>query len=135
MRKGWSASSGSLRGIHVFVVDDEPAGLELVTKPLEYHGALVTTCRTLQAPRLMSHMTPNVLVVEVPPADDRAYALVRRLRGAASKRQPRVPAIGLLPFGSPRRPTGKGFQASLPQPFHVRDLCATILEVCARSSS
>ncbi|PYO22009.1 MAG: hypothetical protein DMD85_12530, partial [Candidatus Rokuibacteriota bacterium] len=71
--------------MHVFVVDDEPPSLELVSKPLEYHGALVTTCRTLQAPRLMSHVMPNVVVMEVPTADDRADALVRRIRAAAAQ--------------------------------------------------
>src|SRR5437667_96373 len=101
MPKGHAASSGSLRGIHVFVVDDEPPSLELVSKPLEYHGALVTTCRTLQAPRLMSHVRPNVVVIEVPGADDRAYALVRRIRAAAPKRAP-VPAIALMPRGARR---------------------------------
>jgi CheY-like chemotaxis protein len=132
MRKHQAASLDSLRGVHVFVVDDEPPGLELVSKPLEYHGALVTTCRTLQAPRLMSHVVPNVVVIEVPTADDRAYALVRQLRAVAPKRRPRVPAIALMSLGSnvaPRRIAAEGFQASLPQPFHVRDLCATILGV------
>src|SRR5881394_2049102 len=89
MPKGHAASSGSLRGIHVFVVDDEPPSLELVSKPLEYHGALVTTCRTLQAPRFMSHVRPNVVVIEVPGADDRAYALVRRIRAARGGEPPR----------------------------------------------
>ena len=128
MSKGHAASSGSLRGIHVFVVDDEPPSLELVSKPLEYHGALVTTCRTLQAPRLMSHVRPNVVVIEVPGADDRAYALVRRIRTAAPKRTP-VPAIALMPRGSRRRTAARGFRASVPQPFHMRELCAAILDV------
>jgi len=129
MPKGHAASSGSLRGIHVFVVDDEPPTLELVSKPLEYHGALVTTCRTLQAPRLMSHVRPNVVVIEVPGADDRAYALVRQIRAAAPKRAAPVPAIALMPRGSRRRTAARGFRASVPQPFHVRELCAAILDV------
>src|SRR5437879_12009343 len=119
MPKGHAASSGSLRGIHVFVVDDEPPSLELVSKPLEYHGALVTTCRTLRAPRLMSHVRPNVVVIEVPGADDRAYALVRRIRAAAPKRAP-VPAIALMPRGSRRRTAGPRLRESGPQPFRVR---------------
>jgi DNA-binding response OmpR family regulator len=129
MPKGRAAASGSLRGIHVFVVDDEPPSLELVSKPLEYHGALVTTCRTLQAPRLMSHVRPNVVVIEVPSADDRAYALVRQIRAAAAKRSGAVPAIALMPRGSRRRTAARGFRASVPQPFHVRELCAAILDV------
>ena len=113
----------------MFVVDDEPPTLELVSKPLEYHGALVTTCRTLQAPRLMSHVRPNVVVIEVPSADDRAYALVRQIRAAAAKRSGAVPAIALMPRGSRRRTAARGFRASVPQPFHVRELCAAILDV------
>ena len=113
----------------MFVVDDEPPSLELVSKPLEYHGALVTTCRTLQAPRLMSHVRPNVVVIEVPGADNRAHALVRQLRAAARKRAAPVPAIALMPRGSRRRTAARGFRASLPQPFHVRELCAAILDV------
>jgi CheY-like chemotaxis protein len=132
MRRPQAASVDSLRGVHVFVVDDEPPSLELVSRPLEYHGALVTTCRTLQAPRLMSHMIPNVVVIEVPAADDRAYALVREIRAATSKRRAPVPAIALMPLGSSaaaRRIAAAGFRAAVPQPFHVRDLCATILDV------
>lgn len=116
----------------MFVVDDEPPSLELVSRPLEYHGALVTTCRTLQTPRLMSHMIPNVVVIEVPAADERAYALVREIRAATSRRRAPVPAIALMPTGSSvaaRGMTAAGFRAALPQPFRVRDLCATILDV------
>ena len=116
----------------MFVVDDEPPSLELVSKPLEYHGALVTTCRTLQAPRLMSHVMPNVVVIEVPVADDRAYALVRQIRAAARKRGVPVPAIALMPLGSnvnARGVASRGFRASVPQPYHVRELCETILSV------
>jgi len=135
MAKGHIAPPGSLRGIHVFVVDDEPAGLEFVSKPLEYHGALVTTCHTLRALPLMSHVRPNVVVIEVPGADDRAYALVRRLRAAASGRGAAVPAIALVPRGAklaPRQITARGFRASVPHPFRVRELCATILRVHKR---
>jgi len=127
MRKRPAASSPSLRGVHVFVVDDEPPSLELVSKPLEYHGALVTTCRTLQAPRLMSHVMPNVVVMEVPTADDRADALVRRIRAAAAQHRKPVPTIALMPRGSRRR-AADGFHASLRQPFHVRQLCSMILD-------
>ena len=70
----------------MFVVDDEPPSLELVSTPLEYHGALVTTCRTLQAPRLMSHVRPNVVVIEVPGADDRAHAARRSTCGSCARR-------------------------------------------------
>src|SRR5438105_7238886 len=121
MPKGHAASSGSLRGIHVFVVDDEPPSLELVSKPLEYHGALVTTCRTLQAPRLMSHVRPNVVVIEVPGADDRAYALVRRIRAAAPKRAP-VPAIALMPPGRRGGPPPRAFRAGWRHPSPCRGL-------------
>ena len=117
----------SLRGVHVFVVDDEPPSLELVSKPLEYHGALVTTCRTLQAPRLMSHVMPNVVVMEVPTADDRADVLVRWIRAAAAAHRKPVPAIALMPLGARRR-RHRGFQATLSQPFHVRQLCSMILD-------
>ena len=122
----------------MFVVDDEPAGLEYVSKPLEYHGALVTTCRTLRALALMSHVKPNVVVIEVPGADDRAYALVRRLRSAVPKRGAAVPAIALVPHGAKiarRQITSRGFQASVPHPFRVRELCATILSVHKRRST
>src|SRR5437763_15463470 len=108
MPKGHAASSGSLRGIHVLVVDDEPPSLELVSKPLEYHGALVTTCRTLQASRLISHVMPNVVVMEVPDADDRAHALARRLRAAASQSRMPVPAIALMPIGPRHRTARRG---------------------------
>ncbi len=128
MTRGQRASSSrTLRGVHVFVVDDEPPSLELVSKPLEYHGALVTTCRTLQASRLMSHVMPNVVVMEVPDADDRAHALAQRIRAAASESRMPVPAIALMPVGSRHRTAGGGFHASLRQPFHVGDLCALIL--------
>ena len=56
------------------------------------------------------------------------YALVRRIRAAAPKRAP-VPAIALMPRGSRRRTAARGFRASVPQPFHVRELCAAILDV------
>ena len=127
MKKRAAAASPSLRGVHVFVVDDEPPSLELVSKPLEYHGALVTRCRTLQAPRLMSHVMPNVVVMEVPTADDRADALVRRIRATATRQRKPVPAIALMPLGARRRNV-RGFHASLRQPFHVRQLCAMILD-------
>ena len=117
----------SLRGVHVFVVDDEPPSLALVSKPLEYHGALVTICRTLQAPRLMSHVMPNVVVMEVPTADDRADVLVRWIRAAAAAYRKPVPAIALMPLGARRR-RHRGFQATLSQPFHVRQLCSMILD-------
>jgi len=80
----------------------------------------------------MSHVMPNVVVIEVPAADDRAYALVRQIRAATPKRGVPVPEIALIPLGSSvnARPiASRGFRASLPQPYHVRELCETILSV------
>jgi hypothetical protein len=75
----------------------------------------------------MSHVMPNVVVMEVPTADDRADALVRRIRAAAAGQRRPVPAIALMPLGSRRR-NARGFHASLSQPFHVRELCSMILD-------
>ena len=80
----------------------------------------------------MSHVMPNVVVIEVPAADDRADALVRQIRAATPKRGVPVPAIALMPLGSSvnaRRIAARGFRASVPQPYHVRELCDTILSV------
>jgi len=89
----------------------------VVSKPLEYHGALVTTaarCGTAAD----AHVMPNVVVIEVPAADDRAYALVRQIRAATAesrrcRARDRAHTAGSSVNRADRFPGG--FRASLPQ--------------------
>src|SRR5437870_4885906 len=74
---------GSLRGVHVLLIDDDAESLDQIKRVLEYCGALVTV-RTFarQALGVLQAVRPTVLVLGIGTPDETAYAFIRSVRAS-----------------------------------------------------
>ena len=85
----YSATMGSpagvLRGLHVFVVEDDRDAREILTTVLEYVGALVTAAPTAaEALRHLRATTPDVVLADMNLGRHDAGALLARARKAGT---------------------------------------------------
>ena len=109
-----------LPAVHVLVVDDTPAILEVVTRMLKSHGATVTAVGTAErALELLERLRPDVLLsdLEMPVKD--GFWLIGRVRALAPDRGGLTPAACLTGCTSPEdraRVLGAGFQYHIAKP-------------------
>ena len=129
---------GSLRGVHVLLIDDDAESLDQIKRVLEYCGALVTV-RTFarQALGVLQAVRPTVLVIGIGTPAETAYAFIRSVRASSAEHGGTVPAVALTPLGygvAPERIIAQGFQAHVAKPVHGGELSATITHVVTESS-
>jgi CheY-like chemotaxis protein len=119
---------GSLRGVRVLIVDDEPDARELVRRVLEERDAAVCAAASAaEALQAMSADVPDVLVCDIGMPDMDGYALLRAIR--AGERGRAVPAVALTAFARPEdreRAFAAGFQMHLSKPFEPAELIAMV---------
>ena len=131
--------SGSLRNIHVLLVDEDGESLEQIQRGLEYCGAVVSARTSARRGlSVLEAVRPNILVIGVSGPEEIAYALIRSVRALPADHAGTVPAIALTPLGSQvsrERLGAEGFQASLAKPVSLMALCETIRRVLAEESS
>lgn len=129
---------GSLRGVHVLLIDDDPESLDQIKRVLEYCGALVTA-RTFvrRALGILQAVRPTVLVMGIGTPDETAYSFIRGVRASSPEHGGTIPAIAVTPLGygvAPERIIAQGFQAHIAKPVHGGELSATITRVISESS-
>ena len=124
-----------LDGIHVFVVDDEPDGREMLEQILKDNGAQVTgfgsAADALAALRVTK---PTVLISDIGMPEMDGYQFMRALR-ASEPRVGRVPALALTAFARAedrKRSLQAGYQGHLAKPFDVGELVLLIADLVGR---
>lgn len=128
-RSGWDddaptpvaeAARGSLEGVSVLVVDDEPDTRELIELVLEGAGARVTTaCDAAQGYDALVRGRPDVLVSDIGMPGGDGYALIRRVRALPTAEGGATPAIAVTAYAQEedqRRALEAGFDRHLSKP-------------------
>jgi CheY-like chemotaxis protein len=126
----------SLRGIHAFLVVDDPDSRELIKTLLEYCGALVSAVASARgALAALEAIRPDVLIADLSGDGDAAAALIERVRklpGAGN-----MPAIVITARGGRderQRWLKAGFQHHVLKPVDPWELCRLVATLAERGS-
>ncbi|HEY3098057.1 MAG TPA: response regulator [Methylomirabilota bacterium] len=126
----------SLRGIHAFLVVDDPDSRELIKTVLEYAGALVSAVASARgALAALEAIRPDVLIADLGGDGDGAVALIERVRklpGAGD-----MPAIVITARGGReerQRLLKAGFQHYVLKPVDPWELCRLVATLAERGS-
>ena len=126
----------SLKGVHVFVVDDEADARVLLKRVLEDQGAAVTVFDSAAgALAALKTSRPSVIVSDVGMPGTDGYQMMRTLR-STEPRDSRVPALALTAFARAedrKRALVAGFQAHLAKPFDMAELVLLVADLVGRS--
>ena len=119
-------TEGTLTGLRILAVDDDPDTRELLTASLVSAGAVVRTAPSVEsALRLIEDAVPDVVLADIAmPAED-GYSLLREMRA----RGVTVPAIAVTAHASPherRRAMVAGFAEHVGKPFDLVRLTAIV---------
>jgi len=124
------ASTGSLAGMRLLVVDDEMDAREVLGTMLRQAGAEVRAAASaIEAIGLLRWWRPDVLVSDIGMPEEDGYALLRRVRALPPEQGGLTPAIALTAYagGQDRqRAIEAGFQAHLAKPIEPSTLVNTI---------
>ncbi|NML16077.1 CheR family methyltransferase [Azohydromonas caseinilytica] len=125
------AASGSLRGRHVLLVDDDAQALELLRQLLELEGASVqAACTAAEALELVQQRVPDLLVTDLVLRGTDGLQLLQALRqNPALKALPVIALTGVGRPGDARRAIAAGFAAHLRKPVTLDKLLATLRDV------
>jgi CheY-like chemotaxis protein len=136
---------GSIAGIHVLLVADDRARVELIRAFLEYAGALVTVRRSYRsASRAMRQVRPNALVIHVDADDEDAIRFIQTLRpspsgaGGASPSGaggaiPTIALVASCPRSDAERLRAGGFHVCLTAPVRVSELARAVGRLVRRN--
>ena len=124
---------GTLSGVSVLVVEDDPDMQELVGTIFEIAGAKVSIAGTVtEALDILSRTTPNALVVDIGLPGHNGYTLIGRVRALDDPVKRNLPAIALTAFATTTdRDTAltSGFQMFLSKPFDADYLVDAVGQV------
>ncbi|HEV8584336.1 MAG TPA: response regulator [Methylomirabilota bacterium] len=125
----------SLRGVHVFAVDDNDDSRRLLTQALEYCGALVSAFPSAEAAMTaMNECVPTLIVSDIAMPEVSGLDFIRRLRARAPDKGGRIPAIAVTAYyeefaaGAAR---AAGFEGFLTKPLDFGTLCMVVGDVVA----
>jgi PAS domain S-box-containing protein len=125
-----SAALGSLGGVRVLVVDDEPDMRELLSTVLGQQRAEVTTASSAaEALELLRRLRPHVLLADVAMPGEDGFHLLERVRGLSPEEGGETPAVALTALTSPddgARALQAGFQLHLCKPVEPAELVAAV---------
>ena len=112
--------SGTLRGIRILVVDDEPDARDMTAEVLAEAGATVTTATSArEAFEALRNEPPHILISDIGMPIEDGYSLLRRIRALPPEYGGDVPAIALTAFARPedlRMAHAAGFQRHIVKP-------------------
>ena len=120
--------------IHVLVVEDEPAIMELITFTLKAAGWQPVMAETVEAAvHILARMNPDVILLDWMLPDESGLSLLKRLR--ADKEKMHVPVI-MLTARSEEQDRVKGLDGGaddyITKPFSTKELVARINAVLRR---
>jgi signal transduction histidine kinase/ActR/RegA family two-component response regulator len=130
-----SASSISLRGVKVLLVDDEHDAREVLWHLLSERGAEVTACATsAEALSAIERIVPDVLISDIGMPDKDGYELIRQVRmlGEPMGRVPAVALTGLSRLNDRTQALLAGYQTHLAKPVNARELILTVAAAVGR---
>lgn len=123
-----------LRGVHVLVVDDDPATLDMLSEALETTGAHVTAADSARdALQHVSLVGADVIVSDIAMPGEDGYWLMQHVRALPGERG-RTPAIALTALARNEdrtRAIEAGYQLHLAKPVELDELQAQLAMLVA----
>jgi CheY-like chemotaxis protein/nitrogen-specific signal transduction histidine kinase len=123
-------AEGTLDGVRVLVVDDQPDARELLALVLAKAGAEVSTAAAAsEALEFLQREQVDVLVSDIGMPGEDGYALIGRVRGLPAQRARRTPSVALTAYASEedrRRALAAGFDTHLPKPVEPAELVSVV---------
>jgi len=125
-----------LRSPVVFVVDDNPLNLELVTDVLEAAGHVVR--RASSGPEALAAVrqnSPDLILMDIGLPGMDGYAVLRALRGDPGTAD--IPVVALTAYamaGDERQARESGFDGYITKPIDTRSFAQTVLGVLRERS-
>jgi signal transduction histidine kinase/ActR/RegA family two-component response regulator len=124
------ASSPTLTGLTILVVDDEQDARDLVSHILAARGATVRLAASgEEALAAVAEAWPDVLISDIGMPGMDGYALIRAIRGRRGEHMPPLPAIALTAFARSEDRTRAllaGFQSHVAKPVESAELVAAV---------
>jgi PAS domain S-box-containing protein len=124
-----------LDGVHVFVVDDEDDGRELLRRVLEDQSATVTVLSSgEEALSELRRVKPHLIVSDIGMPMMDGYQLMRTFRAGEGTGE-KIPAVALTAFAraeDSKRAMLAGYQAHLAKPFDVAELVLVAADLAKR---
>jgi PAS domain S-box-containing protein len=128
-----------LNDLHVLVVDDDPATLELAERILAAAGAQVTVASSAAAGlAALRERRPHVLVADIGMPETDGYELIRRVRALPAAEGGATPAAALTAFARSHdrwRTLAAGFQLHLAKPVEPLGLATAVANLAGRLGS
>jgi CheY-like chemotaxis protein len=131
----------SLAGLHILLVDDEPAGREALEHMLSAIGAQVHTANSAsEALQLLEHQRFDALIADIAMPDVDGYELIRAIRRAGATRPSSgIYAIALTGFtslGERDEALAAGYDAHVSKPPNISEIAVRLASgVRAREAS
>ncbi|WP_199317954.1 ATP-binding protein, partial [Planktothrix sp. FACHB-1355] len=130
-----STEIGSLSGLRILIVDDEPDMRELgVTVLAEYGSLAKAAASAAEALFLLKEFQPDILICDIGMPEVDGYMLMRQVRSRLPEMGGQIPAIALTAYAGEydrQQAISAGFNRHLPKPVDPAELIKTILSLTA----
>lgn len=131
-----AATTGSLEGMTVLVVDDELDAREVLSQTLQLHGATVYAADSPTAALAVLAMhTPDVMISDIAMPGEDGYSLMQRVRTLTHDEKRQLPSVALTAFAREsdrQRALQAGFDLHLAKPMQAEKLLLAIAQVTRR---
>ena len=116
-----------LKGVHVFVIDDNDDSCRLLEQALNYCGALVTVFSSAEAAlEAMKEYIPTLIISDLSMPGMTGLEFMRRVRGRPVEKGGLIPAIAVTAYYEDFAAVmarAAGFEAYLTKPIKFVTLC------------
>ncbi|RZA29113.1 MAG: hybrid sensor histidine kinase/response regulator, partial [Lysobacteraceae bacterium] len=131
-------AAGSLAGVTLLVVDDEPDSLELVQQVLAETGArILTATSAAEALRVVSGELPDLLISDIGMPLMDGFELIRRIRSGRDRTLAALPAIALTAFSrreDQQRALEAGYDEYMAKPLRPSVLLQAVVAMAGRDA-
>ncbi len=127
---------GTLSGLQVLIVDDEPDVRELLSTVIEESGAKAIAVESVpEALKVLEQLQPDVLVSDIGMPVEDGYSLIRRVRELEAKRGGLLPAVALTAYvreEDTQSAISSGFQMHMSKPVDTAQLVKVVASLAGR---
>ncbi len=130
--------NGTLNGLRVLVVDDEPDARQIITTLIERTGAEVFACESAhEALEVLEKWHPDVLMSDIAMPGEDGYSLINKVRSLPAERGGDVPAAAFTAYARDedrKRALAAGYQMHIAKPISSGQLVAMIAHLAGRAA-